>query len=119
MDVDLGRCRQEREGRTQTPRSAFCLEGAERKELLDELKRHRNAMYLYPGHCTQVAGIIIVVNTQPARNTYTRGSTQSYKARPLPLERSQVIVLEGAFGAAIEWEQLELVAFMKRAIVWQ
>jgi hypothetical protein len=95
-----------------------CLEGAERKELLDELKQHCNAMYLYPGHCTQVAGII-VVNTQPARNTYTRGSTQSYEARPLPLERSQVIVLEGAFGAAIKWEQSEPVAFVERATVWQ
>jgi hypothetical protein len=55
-----------------------CLEGAERKELLDELKQHCNAMYLYPGHCTQVAGII-VVNTQPARNT--RGSNWYSKLR--------------------------------------
>jgi hypothetical protein len=37
----------------------------------------------------------------------------------MPLEQSQVIVLEGAFGAAIKWEQLEPVAFMERATVWQ
>lgn len=62
--------------------------------------------------CTQVAGI---VNAQPARDASK--PPRSNKADPS--DETQIIVLDGAFGAAIKWERLEPVAFMKRATLLQ
>jgi hypothetical protein len=63
--------------------------------------------------CTQVSGI---VNAQPAKDP--KGNTHGHKTAAA-LDGTQIIVLDGAFGAAIKWEQLEPVAFMKRATAWQ
>jgi hypothetical protein len=57
-----------------------------------------------------------IVNAQPARDPKVK--TRSYNAAAA-FDETQIIVLDGAFGAAIKWEQLEPVAFMKRATVWQ
>ena len=62
--------------------------------------------------CTQVAGI---VNAQPARDPSKAPRSDKVAA----LDETQVIVLDGAFGAAIKWERLEPVAFMKRATLLQ
>lgn len=62
--------------------------------------------------CTQVAGI---VNAQPARDA----SKASRSDKASALDETQIIVLDGAFGAAIKWERLEPVAFMKRATLLQ
>jgi hypothetical protein len=62
--------------------------------------------------CTQVAGI---VNAQPARDA----SKPPRSEKADPSDETQIIVLDGAFGAAIKWERLEPVAFMKRATLLQ
>lgn len=62
--------------------------------------------------CTQVAGI---VNAQPARDA----SKPPHSHKTGALDETQIIVLDGAFGAAIKWERLEPVAFMKRATLLQ
>lgn len=62
--------------------------------------------------CTQVAGI---VNAQPARDAGKPPRSDKASA----LDETQIIVLDGAFGAAIKWERLEPVAFMKRATLLQ
>jgi hypothetical protein len=62
--------------------------------------------------CTQVAGI---VNAQPARDASKPPRSDKASA----LDETQIIVLDGAFGAAIKWERLEPVAFMKRATLLQ
>jgi hypothetical protein len=62
--------------------------------------------------CTQVAGI---VNAQPGRKSNRNARSHATAAR----DDTEIIVLDGAFGASIKWEELEPVAFMKRATPWQ
>lgn len=62
--------------------------------------------------CTQVAGI---VNAQPARDPRRVLQSERTAAR----DETQIIVLDGAFGAAIKWKHLKPVAFMKRATILQ
>ena len=62
--------------------------------------------------CTQVAGI---VNAQPARDASKPPRSDKADAS----DETQIIVLDGAFGAAIKWGRLEPVAFMKRATLLQ
>lgn len=57
--------------------------------------------------CTQVAGI---VNAQPAPDP----GSQAPSDQPTALDETQIIVLDGAVGAFIQWEKLRPVAFMKR-----
>lgn len=57
--------------------------------------------------CTQVAGII---DAQPARGP----GDCSKSIDPSRFDETQMIVLDGAFGASIKWESLDPVAFLKR-----
>jgi hypothetical protein len=62
--------------------------------------------------CTQVAGI---VNAQPARDA----SKPPRIGKAAAADETQIIVLDGAFGASIKWKCLKPVAFMKRATLLQ
>jgi hypothetical protein len=62
--------------------------------------------------CIQVAGI---VNAQPAKDP----SSNPQSDQKDHLGETQIIVLDGAFGAAIKWERLERVAFLKRSTLLQ
>lgn len=64
--------------------------------------------------CTQVAGI---VNAQPSRAPGCQHTDA--QASSGGLDETQIIVLDGAVGAFIQWESLEPVAFLKRPTVWQ
>lgn len=62
--------------------------------------------------CTQVAGII---DAQPVADPIRH--RQSKVAGTL--DETQIIVLDGAFGAAIKWERLDPVAFLKVPTAWE
>lgn len=57
--------------------------------------------------CTQVAGI---VDTKPTRDPRSLPANDQQAG----LHDTNIIVLDGAFGAFIEWEKLRPVAFLKR-----
>lgn len=63
--------------------------------------------------CTQVAGIVNVqVAKHPSTNAHDDLAADD-------LDETQIIVLDGAFGASIKWDRLERVAFLKRPTILQ